>query len=258
MDESGCRYCHLMVFAGTLLLFLALQPQAGCGSGSWRIHMMGCFLAGLGLLGEIRSLVRFRLGPLGSLSNRHWLRTWPIIFRSWMFLGVLILYFTVQASLLPSFHLRLDPDFSGLLSWYRIHLVGWFCLVAGLLTSAITLTIRSWLQKNPHPLGFRPKLLGALLLLGVILLAGRFVFSQKAPDFLSCQADLECNALGTLGSESIDDRRVPECLSYRYYAFWPSFLWGGSYFFCGDAFEYHPQCYCEDNRCMVNWGEFYR
>jgi hypothetical protein len=204
---------------------------------------------------------RSRLGPADDPSDRRWLRTWPLTFRSLMFIGVVAVYLPVQIAFSSELDFLLSPEFPGAPLWYYIHFAGVFCFLAGLFTSVITLIFQwKWLKKL-IPTNRMQNLLRAPLLLGAVLLAGVIFFSggmPKTSNLSYCQGTWECDLVDRPGS-SVDLWNL-SCISYhRYSAFWPpsyTALCGSP--FCRGIFGCHPLCYCEDNRCVVNYHELLR
>ncbi len=255
MDKDGCLFCPLLIFAGLFLILLSLLPQVGCLLPNSLIYIVGCFFAGGGVLGDIRSLAGFRLGLRDSPSNRRWLRTWPIVFRSLMLAGVVAIYLPVQLSRLPSFDSQLSPRSPGS-CWPSVHLGGLFCLMAGLLTSAVALAVRARLLESTRPLSQRQKLLVGLVLLVMVLLAGGLTFPTVTPDPSYCQGYWDCDLVGWSGFSG--DLNDLQCISNRYSVFWPPTMREITPDICPSGLTYHPPCYCQDNRCIVNYGSIFR
>ncbi len=250
MDEDGCSFplfFRLLVFLGLLLLWLSLSPRVACYLPNSHLYIVGCFCVGLGLIGHIGSLVWFRLDWGKSPVNRHWLCTWPIIFGSLMFVGVVAVYLPVQFTLL----LSLGPNSPQTLTWHFIHLAGVFCLVAGLLTSVASMSIRRPLLEQFRPLGRKENLQRGLLLLGLVLVAGGAVFAAGIPNPSYCQAEWDC-AL-TASSSIPFDTSEDVCASQRYSLFWPPIVAPFDDGFCQFAHGGIPLlCLCRQNRCVPN------
>ncbi len=257
MEENSRRFWRILIFVGIALLLVSMLLWVGCFLPNWIVFVAGCLCVGVGLIGDIESLAHSRLERLDSLPNRRWLRTWPIVCRALMLVGVVGICLPLLA--LPPSVNSFNPD-SRALPWSYINFAGGFCLVAGLFTSAVALVIRSRLLEDPLPLNRKQNVGRTLLLLGAFLLAGVAVFPARLPGPSYCGTDWDCDLVrGSWYSySSSNDVSNLACSSHRYSAFWPPYLNDPSMTpFCPrHLFEWDVPCHCEQNRCVVNYRMF--